>query len=186
MTRTPPRLALWLLRHLSPSTHRDALTGDLIEQFHCGKSPAWFWSQTLRALLPLWPCLAYALAGLAVPFFLGRPPAWLTAPLFPFWSYPWPWSTLLFDAPLQAWQAAVPLPALGLALALQHTFRWTALLRTWLLATPFLLFSHYASVALVPSRQHIGPLALPLFLSALALAAFLGCRRRPSPRLMET
>jgi len=46
----PPRLALWLLMHLGPAYRREALAGDLVEDFRQGHSHAWFWRQVLNAI----------------------------------------------------------------------------------------------------------------------------------------
>jgi hypothetical protein len=47
----PPRLATWLLQRWGSGPKREALTGDLIEQYQRGRSPAWYWRQVLRAIL---------------------------------------------------------------------------------------------------------------------------------------
>src|ERR1700689_2164743 len=46
----PPRLATWLLEHAGGRYRREALVGDLIEEFSLGRSRAWFWRQILHAL----------------------------------------------------------------------------------------------------------------------------------------
>ena len=50
-TLQPPRLASWLLQHLAPGPHPESLLGDLIEQYRDGRSAAWYWRQTLTAIL---------------------------------------------------------------------------------------------------------------------------------------
>lgn len=51
MTPTnPPRIATWLLEHMPPSEHDDALAGDLLEEFRCGRSTRWYWRQVLAAI----------------------------------------------------------------------------------------------------------------------------------------
>jgi len=101
----PPRIANWLLRHCTPGVHNEALAGDLLEEYHSGRSKSWYWRQVLaicsiacfreivdhRGMLvfaALWSLLA---------------PAWL---LFifkmenqfnivgPIWRMAWPLSTL--------------------------------------------------------------------------------------------
>jgi len=49
-TRSPPRLALWLLEELGGSTRLEELIGDLSEQFAAGRSQRWYWRQVTGAL----------------------------------------------------------------------------------------------------------------------------------------
>ena len=51
MQRQPPALALWLLRRLGPSYCKEALEGDLFEQYQQDGSPSWYWRQTLAAVM---------------------------------------------------------------------------------------------------------------------------------------
>jgi hypothetical protein len=44
--RTPPKLAAWLLDKLGYLRHSPALFGDLLEEYHSGRSKAWYWRQT--------------------------------------------------------------------------------------------------------------------------------------------
>ncbi len=61
MKRRPaPRLATWLLEHLADRYRREALVGDLAEEFRAGRSSGWYWRQVLLALAAsarrvLWP-----------------------------------------------------------------------------------------------------------------------------------
>ena len=48
--RRPPILATWLLEHLTDRYRRDALVGDLVEEYRCGRSYGWYWRQALSAL----------------------------------------------------------------------------------------------------------------------------------------
>jgi hypothetical protein len=48
--REPPEFATWLLRHFVARKNRDALIGDLYEQFALGRTVGWFWWQTGVAL----------------------------------------------------------------------------------------------------------------------------------------
>lgn len=49
-TRSPPRLATWLLEGLGTGTRVEELIGDLTEQFTQGRSRLWYWRQALAAL----------------------------------------------------------------------------------------------------------------------------------------
>jgi len=49
--RPPPGFATWLLQHVGNRYQRDALIGDLIEEYDSGRSPAWYWQQVGLALL---------------------------------------------------------------------------------------------------------------------------------------
>jgi hypothetical protein len=51
MKRSPPALATWLLAHFGSDYQRDSLLGDLIEQYHCGRSRLWYWEQVAAALV---------------------------------------------------------------------------------------------------------------------------------------
>ncbi len=51
MERAPPKLALWLLKHLGSPYHRESLAGDLIEQCREGRSRAWCWRQAVTAIV---------------------------------------------------------------------------------------------------------------------------------------
>ena len=55
----PPRLAAWLLHRSAPDFDRDAMLGDITEEFvtRCsreGRNAAarWYWRQTRRSLVP--------------------------------------------------------------------------------------------------------------------------------------
>jgi hypothetical protein len=61
--RQPPRLAVWLVEHMAPSYQREALAGDLLEEYLRRRSRRWYWKQVgavlvyagarrLRAALP--------------------------------------------------------------------------------------------------------------------------------------
>lgn len=51
MKRTRPSLvAIWLVDRLSEDYRRDALIGDLLEEYQRGRSNVWLWGQVLRAI----------------------------------------------------------------------------------------------------------------------------------------
>jgi hypothetical protein len=47
----PPRLADWLLRRLASGPRQQSLIGDLHEQYRSGRTAAWYWRQTVRAIV---------------------------------------------------------------------------------------------------------------------------------------
>jgi hypothetical protein len=49
MNSKAPALATWLLEHLVPG-EKDAIAGDLVEEFRNGRSRAWFWRQALTVI----------------------------------------------------------------------------------------------------------------------------------------
>lgn len=52
----PPLLASWIVRRLSDPYRREALLGDLAEQYCCGCSRMWYWREALAAVVArIWP-----------------------------------------------------------------------------------------------------------------------------------
>lgn len=49
--RRLPRLARWLVEHFASSYQREALVGDLFEEYQRGRSRLWYWRQAGLALL---------------------------------------------------------------------------------------------------------------------------------------
>jgi hypothetical protein len=43
-------LVNWMLKHLTFGAYDESLTGDLLEELRSGRSPAWYWSQTVFAI----------------------------------------------------------------------------------------------------------------------------------------
>ena len=69
--RSPPAVATWLLTHFASDYQRDALAGDLIEQYDLGRSRCWYWKQVVAALLVagaqvLRPALALSVARITL------------------------------------------------------------------------------------------------------------------------
>ena len=50
MKRAPPRLATWLLKHLYCGPEYEAVLGDLVERYGCGKSFVWYWKQVVATI----------------------------------------------------------------------------------------------------------------------------------------
>lgn len=49
--REPPRLAAWLLRRIATGARSEPLLGDLHEEYQTGRTSAWYWRETIVALL---------------------------------------------------------------------------------------------------------------------------------------
>jgi hypothetical protein len=47
----PPTLATWLLQHFRSGPRNDSVIGDLMEQYHLGRSRTWYWRQVLMAIV---------------------------------------------------------------------------------------------------------------------------------------
>jgi hypothetical protein len=67
----PPSLAMWLLARAALGPRREPITGDLIEQYRGGRSAAWFWRQTLSAIVTgfsveLWQHKVIAIAAVGI------------------------------------------------------------------------------------------------------------------------
>jgi hypothetical protein len=100
-----PRLAAWLLEHLTSASAADALVGDLLEQHAGGRSTAWLWRQAaaaigihaVRMVLHSAPAAVFAAGwGLVYPAWRGVIGAWLPPVVPERWlALPWPRPALL-------------------------------------------------------------------------------------------
>ncbi len=54
MRRLPPPFATWMLEHLTSGDRDEALAGDLLEEFHGGRTDGWYWRQVLVACAVSW------------------------------------------------------------------------------------------------------------------------------------
>jgi hypothetical protein len=193
--RNPPALALWLLRHACSGLHKEALTGDLLEQFQERRSRVWFWKQVVVAIAigylhesrRHWPAFTYAFAGAASITY-----AWKLVGHLPstrWYDLPWPWSQIVMEHSDWAALALVPLPVLTISLIINRNFRWISLLRTTALtlalvaiwqflpdAFPFLLrrIDSQHAVLIIPR-----PVVMLLFFAFFLVPAWIGCEWPP-------
>lgn len=105
MLTQPPRIATWLLQHFALADRNEALAGDLLEEFHAGRSSGWYWRQAISAIAigsvrgtvgrldlllfaVIWsmltPAWLLAFANLEQRYGLDQT----------FWQMAWPWSTV--------------------------------------------------------------------------------------------
>jgi hypothetical protein len=194
----PPNFAVWLLRHICPGGDNEALTGDLIERFHEGQTPAWFWRQVLVAFLVgvlgeirlRWPHFSYALAGTAAPLVVSNSVRGAGFSMH-WWVLPWPWSQLILEFSPIAILASMVLPVLTAALMINGTFRWVSLFRTGLINLTLIMLGYYLHGYLNPwltrpvpgdpyHRLYIVPEGLQLLLcfSTYLVSAWFGCPLR--------
>jgi hypothetical protein len=66
MRTGPPALATWLITRLASGEKRESLIGDLIEQHRHGRSSAWYWRQTISAIVTGFTAEAWRHKGLAI------------------------------------------------------------------------------------------------------------------------
>lgn len=67
----PPVIPTWLMDRFGLTQRSEALTGDLIEEFHAGRSRAWYWANALLAIgktasADLWAHKLLALRAFAI------------------------------------------------------------------------------------------------------------------------
>jgi hypothetical protein len=193
--RRPPRLALWLLRHLCRGQHAEALTGDLVERLLEGATPGWFWRQTLAALIACalsgirnrWIFFAYAAAGTGAMCSVGQNTHIPIATWLHWSDLPWPFSQLVFELSMPALIALTALSVLTAGLLIEHSFRWASLIRTGIVNVALTILGRYSidifpwllrpipgdpyhKVLIVP-----GVLQILLLFSTFVVAAWVGC-----------
>ena len=199
-TSKPPKVALWLLRHLWPEHTAEALTGDVIERLSEGQTHAWVWRQVLIAIavsaagLPRrrWPEFCYAVAGTMMPWLL-RINFDSVPRLLHWWQLPWPLSQFVFELSGTALFAFLALIVLAAGLFATNRFRWSALFRTASINLALIALGHYSLDFLpwllkpVPENPYLKALIIPwplmilLFFSTFLIAAWLGCRSSTQP-----
>lgn len=200
---TPPRLALWWLIHICRSKHNEALAGDLVERFYEGAARGWFWRQVLIASFTValsavrhrWAFFCYSAAGTLAIFLLqtsGPNPisSWLH------WNdLPWPFSQIAFELSTQLIVSLAVLVVLASGLAVEHSFRWAFLLRTWIINLAMITLGHFSIDAVpglwkpVPGDPFHKMLIIPapvqilLLAATFLIAAWVGC---PNVRRTES
>jgi len=111
----PPAVARWIVEHLVPGKKNDALVGDLLEEFRCGRSSLWYWRQvvsafavgSLQVLRAKWLAFVFgffwALPATALWIAIVR---WQSGTfLARRWDLPWPYSIICELALTFGWQA---------------------------------------------------------------------------------
>lgn len=105
----PPQIAVWMLERLTPGTDKDALAGDLLEEFRLGRSRLWFWRQVVAAVAIGWcreTLHRKTLLVFAAAWSMLSPAWWLLTLRTELhanfvghvWRIPWPWSTICYEA----------------------------------------------------------------------------------------
>ena len=82
----PPVLATWLLTRLASGEKSESLIGDLIDQHGHGRSSAWYWRQTIGAIVTgfatqVWHQKALAIAVVALGTYLPDIFLWVVRPV---------------------------------------------------------------------------------------------------------
>jgi hypothetical protein len=175
----PPRAAEWLLEHLVPGRMKDALAGDLAEEF-IRRGPAWYWRQVvlsiaagfLRHLRAEWASIGYSIAW----FFAGGEQLahlnlWLFAgePRGAWWvGLPWPWS-LIVEIAREVSLSIVPLVlGLGTYLLIARRFGLRRFLAAVLSALAAVTICDVALMFLRGNGYHLS-WAMPAMVDTLAL-----------------
>ena len=195
----PPRLAIWLLRHACPGSDQEALTGDVVERFCEGRTPAWVWKQALVAIalsVPTqirrnWPLICYALAGAAVTFAVPDNFCLRAQAFAHWWTLPFPLSMFIYLVSAAALLAAEALPILVVTLLANGAFRWRGLfrtilcgLRTWVYSLVLITIGPFLVFLPNPNPRNVLPAGPLMVFYTLLASAWLGCRssqRSPHP-----
>jgi hypothetical protein len=186
-----PRLAMWLLKHACPGSDREALTGDVVEEFCTGRSPAWLWKQVLVAIaitVPTrirrnWPLISYALAGAAITLATSNNYYLRAQGVAHWWILPFPLSMFVYLVSPAALLASGALPILAAALLLNGGFGWRSLfricffsLRTWLCGLVFITVGPFLVLLPNPNPRNVLPAGPLMVFYTLLASAWLGCR----------
>lgn len=54
--REPPSIATWLLKRFARGYRAESLLGDLLEEYQAGRTPGWYWRETIAVLLATVMC----------------------------------------------------------------------------------------------------------------------------------
>ena len=141
----PPKIALFILRQLYPKRNREALAGDLSEQFFQNHSSAWVWRQVLVAILIAAFSQLLRVAGdiTAIISALGVIYVVPWTRLFPLESMGTPnmdWPVRLgWLLALESLTGVLVVTIFGALLMARRAFRWSYLVRVY--AVVFLLLS---------------------------------------------
>lgn len=201
----PPWLALVLLRSACRSSYKEALIGDLIEKFREGQTRAWFWRQTLAAVIlnaggqlrSYWPHVSYAATAVLLTWFFFDADILKPLAKWVHWSsLSWPWSQLAFELSRPSLLALAALSTLTVGLIIERSFRWDRVVWTGLISLGVLALGHFSIDVFpwlhrpVPNdlyHRHVliipGSIRLALSFCGFFLAALLGCRKSASKRM---
>jgi hypothetical protein len=127
----PPILAAWLFEHLTQREHREALAGDLSEEYIRRRSDLWYWRQVLAAIVAgfstelrvRWVSIVFALIVCGtVPWNQLFHNVGFRSFLSSGIQLSWPASFLAGIAIMTGFQAAILLVALGIYVLAMKTF----------------------------------------------------------------
>ncbi len=107
----PPKVARWILEHVTTDKQKDPLSGDLLEELGSGRSRGWYWRQVAataavsltRTLQSNWFTLAFS-AFWVLPLPILQVHVLRETRLGRFWGYPWPYSFICAIALSVGWK----------------------------------------------------------------------------------